>query len=411
MTLSYANAAAYGMLLMAGIRSEQRRSSHVPAAINHGNAIQVCAKMSIENLNVLILDDRAESRLILEDVVAAMPRVVSCGASAPDASGLARIGRDQINIVLLSANAGLDTLRTLRRRHPDLGIIMVSDAERRQAALTIEAIDAGALGFVRRPSNPRAGDGQAELVRQIFPLVCAYHARRATRAAHVEIEANRKRTVLTESRPAAPRRYSPPLKPNCPIELVAIGISAGGPDALLRMIPELPATLGVPVLLVQHMPPVFTRTLAERLDRSSPLAVCEAENGSAIEPGVVLIAPGGYHMVVAPGPGADRKVALHNGPQVHGCRPSVDVLFKSIADRGPHGVLTVIMTGMGSDGCAGVRAIKDRGGFCVTQDEASCTVYGMPKVVDDAGLSDEQIPLSRMAARIGAIVAGSRAAA
>ncbi len=364
--------------------------------------------MSLEEINVLVLDDSRDSRRILSEVALALPRVVMCGSGAPDADGIARIGREDIHVVLLAATAGLQVLDALRRRYPHVGVIMVSDAERRQAELTLAAMDAGALGFVRRPAGNRPGEGHADLVRQIFPLVCAFNARRIAANASSVIRANRHAISPEHDSTRKRRRPTEPLKPNRRIELVAIGISAGGPEALQHMIPFLPADLGVPILLVQHMPPVFTRSLAERLDRVSALTVREAEAGEAPQAGTILIAPGGLHMVLVSGIGIGRTIALHDRAPVHGCRPSVDVLFHSIAECGPLGVLTAIMTGMGSDGCAGVRAIKKRGGYCITQDEASCAVYGMPKAVEDAGLSDEPVPLSRMATRIGAIVAESR---
>lgn len=364
--------------------------------------------MALEELNVLVLDDSRNSRRILSEVASALPRVVMCGSGAPNTEGFARIGREDIHVVLLAATAGLQVLDALRRRYPHVGVIMVSDAERRQAELTLAAMDAGALGFVRRPAGQRPGEGHADLVRQIFPLICAFNARRVVANASGIIQANRQTISPEPGGARKKKRPLVPLKPNRRIDLVAIGISAGGPEALQEMVPYLPADLGAPILLVQHMPPVFTRSLAERLDRTSALTVREAAAGDVPQAGTILIAPGGLHMVLAPGIGTGRKIALHDRAPVHGCRPSVDVLFHSIAECGPSGVLTVIMTGMGSDGCAGVQAIKKQGGFCITQDESSCTVYGMPKAVEDAGLSDESIPLSRLATRIGAIVAESR---
>ncbi|GMV91723.1 MAG: chemotaxis response regulator protein-glutamate methylesterase [Candidatus Hydrogenedentota bacterium] len=362
--------------------------------------------MSKEIINVLILDDSGESRRILSEVVSAMPRSVLCGAGVVGPNGFARIGSDDIDLILLAATAGIQTVRNLKTRYPHLGIIVVSDAVRREAELALASIDAGALGFVRRPAIRPAGDGQAELVRQIFPLICTYHARRAAHETREHIAASRKLTQTAQRPPKPPSR---PLQPARRIDLVAIGISAGGPEALQRMVPMLPASLGVPILVVQHMPPVFTRTLAERLNSMCAMPVREAEAGSSVEPDVLLIAPGGYHMVLERAPRGGFQIELDSGPLVHGCRPSVDVLFQSIAQHAIRGVLSVIMTGMGSDGCDGVRAIKALGGYCISQDEASSSVFGMPKAIEDAGLSDEQVPLDRLAFRIAAIVGASRA--
>jgi two-component system chemotaxis response regulator CheB len=197
---------------------------------------------------------------------------------------------------------------------------------------------------------------------------------------------------------------------------VAIGVSTGGPNALVQLIPLLPADFPVPVLLVQHMPPMFTASLAEHLDQRSQVRVREATHGEPVLPGQVLIAPGGRHMVVRrlsdAASGETRLIAgLNDAPPENSCRPSVDVLFRSLAAHLEGNILAVVMTGMGNDGLEGVRALKRRGCACLTQSEASCVVYGMPLAVDEAGLSDEQVALERLAARIVHWVRKSRAGA
>jgi two-component system chemotaxis response regulator CheB len=185
--------------------------------------------------------------------------------------------------------------------------------------------------------------------------------------------------------------------------VVAIGVSTGGPEALTKLIPQLPADLAVPVVLVQHMPPVFTKSLADSLAKKSPLRIVEASDGETIQRGSVYIAPGGRHMVVrrAEGAGNAVVVGLNDGPPENSCRPAVDVLFRSVAAvYGDKGILTVILTGMGSDGCAGVRTCKRASCFCITQSEATCVVYGMPRAVDEAGLSDLSLPLDKISAEI-----------
>jgi len=193
------------------------------------------------------------------------------------------------------------------------------------------------------------------------------------------------------------------------IDVVGIGVSTGGPNALAELIPRLPADLPVPILLVQHMPPVFTASLAEHLDQKSGLSVREARDGEQVLPGRVYIAPGGRHMVVRRLPDAEHPiVGLNENPPENSCRPSVDVLFRSMAAQYDGNMLAVVMTGMGNDGCEGVRAMKRRGCLCLTQSEASCIVYGMPLSVDEAGLSDEQVPLDRLADRIVHLVRKGR---
>jgi two-component system chemotaxis response regulator CheB len=186
-------------------------------------------------------------------------------------------------------------------------------------------------------------------------------------------------------------------------------VSTGGPNALAEVIPLLPARLKVPVLLVQHMPPVFTASLADHLAKRSQVTVREAAEGEAIVPGTVYIAPGGRHMVVRRSPAGVPTVGLNDSPPENSCRPSVDVLFRSVAAHYEGNVLAVVMTGMGNDGREGVRALKRKGAHCITQSAETCVVYGMPLAVDEAGLSDERIPLPRLAERIVQL-AGTRPA-
>ena len=187
-------------------------------------------------------------------------------------------------------------------------------------------------------------------------------------------------------------------------KLVAIGTSTGGPQALQAVITRLPGNLPCGVVIVQHMPAGFTKSLAERLDSISAISVKEAENDEIIKPGQVYIAPGNYHMRVMPASGGSRKIVLSQEPPVGNHRPAVNVLFDSVAQfRGD--LVSVIMTGMGSDGCEGMKKIKANGGYSIAQDESSCVVYGMPKAVVEAGLADEIRPLNQIAEAIVEAVA------
>jgi len=190
-----------------------------------------------------------------------------------------------------------------------------------------------------------------------------------------------------------------------PIEVVLIGCSTGGPQALARIIPQLPGDLGVPVLVVQHMPPVFTSSLAESLNRESKLRVSEAVDNQLIVPNTVLIAPGGRHMGVKAEKGrGDRRVALNDDPLVNSVRPAADVLFLSAASVYGGATLSLVLTGMGEDGLDGVRSLRACGGQTLTQNAASCVVYGMPRAIERAGLSDESVPLDDLAGRLSLLV-------
>ena len=194
---------------------------------------------------------------------------------------------------------------------------------------------------------------------------------------------------------------------------MVIGISTGGPNALLAFIPSLKGDLGVPIFLVQHMPKHFTTPLAESLNKRSSLTVKEAEHNEIILPDTVYIAPGGRHMVVSRNlqdfsPGDGSRIGLNDDPPVNSCRPSADVLFSSVARVYGRHVLAVVMTGMGGDGMQGSRDVRERGGYCISQSDDTCVVYGMPKAVNDAGLSNETVPLDRMAQRVMRLVRGWR---
>ncbi|MCA9002909.1 MAG: chemotaxis protein CheB, partial [Planctomycetes bacterium] len=178
-----------------------------------------------------------------------------------------------------------------------------------------------------------------------------------------------------------------------------LGISTGGPAALSKVIPKLSARFPIPILVVQHMPAGFTKHLADTLNNNSKIQVVEGVHGMKVKPGQVVIAPGGHHMSIS-GSRIAPQVTLDEGPMVNGARPAVDRLFESAAKMYSHRTLGVIMTGMGTDGLQGCRTIKGAGGFCVSQDQASSVVYGMPKAVAEAGLSDEVVSLADMDNRL-----------
>lgn len=203
--------------------------------------------------------------------------------------------------------------------------------------------------------------------------------------------------------PAAPSMSSRAAPTPTRFGVLAIGVSTGGPKALTEVIPALPGDFPLPIVLVQHMPSLFTKALADDLDRKSALDVREAAEGDLALPGRVLIAPGGRHMVLRNTP-EGVAVGINDGPKENSCRPAVDVLFRSVAAcYGAQGVLAAIMTGMGSDGMKGVQVLKRKGCHCLTQSEKSCVVYGMPQAVDAAGLSDESVDLDKIAGRLTAL--------
>lgn len=350
-------------------------------------------------IRVLVVDDAVVVRRLVSDVLNADPDIEVVGVAANGVIALAKITQVNPDIVTLDIEMpemdGLTTLQELRKRWPRLPVIMFSTLTERGAAATLDALAFGASDYVTKPSNTGSMDEGMERVRsELVPKVKSL-CRRAPSVVRPPVAprpTSVSAPVTTPARPAFPRSTRP-------VEVVAIGVSTGGPNALAEVLPALPADLAVPVVIVQHMPPVFTRLLAERLDAKSNVRVHEAQGGEALERGHVYIAPGGFHMVL------DRRengvhVRLNEDPPENSCRPAVDVLFRAVARTYGGAALAVVLTGMGQDGLRGARLIAEAGGHVVAQDEATSVVWGMPGAVVTAGVAQTELPLSAIAAEI-----------
>ncbi len=358
-------------------------------------------------LRILVVDDSLIYRRILADVARKLPGVEEVVTANDGREALRKLESQPFDAALVDHHmpgmTGLELLAEMKARWPDVAAIMVSSGEGEGADLTVRALEAGALEFVQKPSGTGYGVSvrllQAELGR-VFDAV-----RHRLRAGSVPARpAGEAKAAARPAAPAPAPRPRPAARPGRrPREpwITAIGVSTGGPQALTRVIPALPGNYPLPVVMVQHMPPVFTASLAKRLDDLSELRVREAAAGDAVERGTVLLAPGGHHMKVVLRDGKP-VVELSDEPPVNSCKPAVDVLFRSLAAcPEERSVLAVIMTGMGQDGLEGVRALKESGAcWCITQSAETCVVYGMPRAVDEAGLSDESVPLERIAERL-----------
>jgi two-component system chemotaxis response regulator CheB len=269
---------------------------------------------------------------------------------------------------------------------------MYSTLTERGAEATLEALSKGATDYVTKPSNVGNAAQGLECIRaQLIPKIKAICGHALGLPVPSPLAATVASKTLTPRLPF-PRREER-------IDIVAIGVSTGGPNALASLIPTLPRDLPVPVVIVQHMPPVFTRLLAERLAAKSQIGVEEGYPGAVLEPGCAWIAPGDYHMVVA----IDHHQVMlrtHQGPPENSCRPAVDVLLRSVADvYKPHS-LAVVMTGMGQDGLRGCEHIRESGGQILAQDQATSVVWGMPGFVANAGLADKVLPLDQLSMEI-----------
>jgi two-component system chemotaxis response regulator CheB len=344
-------------------------------------------------IRVLLVDDSAVVRHLVSDILRTEDGIEVAGVAENGRRALERIEELRPDVVVCDVEMpvldGLATLRELRPRWPKLPVIMFSTLTERGAASTLSALAAGANDYVTKPGR-LAGRAEAE---------------EAVRQSLVPLVRNWGRLVRTR-RPAAAPVMPRPARPRLaePVSAVVLGSSTGGPVALTSVIPLLRATLPVPVVIVQHMPPVFTRMLAERLDERSSLRVVEAADGMAAEAGTVYIAPGGSHTVVKR-VGVDVVLALDDGPPENSCKPAVDVLFRSAVPVWGRALLAVVLTGMGQDGLEGVKPIVAAGGAAIVQDEASSVVWGMPGAVAQAGLAEQILPLGDIAGAINLRVA------
>jgi two-component system chemotaxis response regulator CheB len=280
---------------------------------------------------------------------------------------------------------GIEAVRAIRATRSRVPIVMFSTLTERGASATLDALSAGANDYVTKPANVGSVNQSMESVReQLIPRIKALTGR--------PISAGPARAAA----PVAPIRPAPPRTgPSKKPAVLVIGSSTGGPEALARVLPMLPASLPVPVLVVQHMPPVFTRQFAQRLDRLSPLHVVEATDGSPLVPGTVHLAPGDHHLVVRAN-NRGTQTSLNQAPPENFCRPAVDPLFRSVVTAYDGAVLAVVLTGMGSDGRNGAAEVRAAGGTVLVQDQTTSVVWGMPGAISQAGLADEVLPLDRV---------------
>ncbi len=352
---------------------------------------------------ILIVDDSAVIRSLLRSVLFKDPHLEVAATAADGASALACLETARPDLILLDVDMpvmdGLATLRDLRARGYTIPVVMCSSLTRRGAQVTLEALAAGASDYVAKPlaqaSRQEAVDAlAADLLPRIHALTRPAQPPSASPAAS--------HSALPFPSLAPEHFAANPQSPGAAPSVVVIAVSTGGPAALETVLPSLPADFPLPVLVVQHMPELFTRLLAERLDSRCSLRVAEAAEDEPVTPGTVFIARGDWHLEVA---GADDSAAhprLHltqAAPENH-CRPAADVLFRSAARVYGAGVLAVVLTGMGADGLNGCRLIRHRGGSVLAQDEASSTVWGMPGAVANAGLVNRIVPLTAMAGEI-----------
>jgi two-component system chemotaxis response regulator CheB len=347
-------------------------------------------------IRILVVDDSAVMRSLLRSVVSTDPGLEVAGTAADGESALSVIESLHPDLVLLDVEMpvmdGLVTLRKLRARGHKMPVIMCSSLTQRGAKVTIEALAFGASDYVAKPAGQSGREAAMRTLSQdLIPKIQALTGPQP-------VPAGAPRSLLFAS--VAPLPKLQPIS-SVPVAL-AIGVSTGGPAALDILLPALPREFTLPVLIVQHMPELFTRLFAERLNGRCPLEVHEAVEGEPVRAGTIYIAKGNWHMELLAGArlGSPPTLHLNQGEHENHCRPAADVLFRSVAAVYGAGALAVVLTGMGSDGMLGCRAIRDHGGSVLAQDQATSTVWGMPGAVTNSGLANKVLPLNAMAPEI-----------
>jgi two-component system chemotaxis response regulator CheB len=348
-----------------------------------------------ERIRVLVVDDSAVIRRLMTHAFEEEPVIEVVGTASNGVIGLQRISQLNPDVLTLDIEmpdmGGIAMLRQIRRSYPHLRVIMFSTLTERGAAVTLEALTLGADDYVAKVSNEGSLDRSMSRLRdEMIPKVKQFFVLPAESSAPVR----REPALVSGTLPAT---QAGAILPGARVRprVVVIGVSTGGPNALGAILPKLPAGFPLPILVVQHMPPMFTRLLAERLNSTCRLPVEEASHDSTVEPGKILIAPGDFHLKVASNGGGVRAV-LDQTPHQNSCRPAVDALFASVGEVYGGAVVAVILTGMGQDGLRGAQILKAHGASVLAQDEASSVVWGMPGAVVHAGLADCVLPLDRI---------------
>ncbi len=348
-------------------------------------------------IRILVVDDAVVFRRLIADELSKDPALEVAGTAANGKIALAKMEQVSPNLVLLDVEMpemdGLEALKAIRKNYPRVPVIMFSALTERGARATLDALALGATDYFTKPVSTNGPDASLAVIREeLIPRIkdlCA-HLRGpldATPAAGL---------ALAET---APFQIRPPRPCTRAVEILAIGASTGGPNALAEVFASIPADFPVPIVIVQHMPPMFTRLLAERLSAQHHVSVTEATSGAGLQAGQAVIAPGNFHLVTVR-QGMRVRTLLHQDPPENSCRPSVDVLFRSVASSFGAGTLAIVLTGMGQDGLRGCEAIREAGGQILVQDEATSVVWGMPGAVARAGLADRVLPLSLIGSEV-----------
>lgn len=349
--------------------------------------------------NILVVDDSALMRKVICDIINSDTTFQATDVSRDGVEAYENIKKTDYDAVILDINMprmdGLELLEKLQQEKIKVTVIVVSTLTTRDADVTIRAMELGAIDFVTKPNNIIEAKGE-DFKRKIIRVLKA-----------VVMSDNAKNLFTTSLRPT-----ERPIPAKVPVQaartggvgknkLVALACSTGGPKALQSVIPYLPANMDAPMVLVQHMPVGFTKSMAQRLDEVSKIKVKEAEEGDVLAKGCVYVAPGGKHMEIQKRADGTHMVHLNEKPPIGGLRPCANVTYESLKTSGYDEIVCVVLTGMGSDGTGGILSLRQKKPiYTIAQDEKSCVVYGMPKAIADAGVVNEVVPLTEVAQTI-----------
>lgn len=373
-----------------------------------------------KKIKVLVVDDTIVYRKAVSDILSEMPGVEVVGVAHNGKIAVSKLQSLQPDLLTLDIEMpemnGLEVLQYLQQHAPQVSAIMVSTLTSEGGDMTMRALELGAYDFILKPTATNIAESKKQLQSLLTPLIKAFQTGRTTIGSLQSSSRigsgraiptgtlgfrSRSKSPVSTSTGKIAGATTPAARRQGKSEIVTIGISTGGPNALARMMPMLPGDLGVPIVIVQHMPAVFTKSLANSLNAKCSLTVKEAQDGEPIQANVAYIAPGGKQMkLVASADGTNRLIKITNDPPENSCKPSADYLFRSVADYYVGRTTAVIMTGMGSDGTKGLQILKQKGAVIIGQNEESCVVYGMPKAPAELGLTDVVAPLDKIAGEI-----------
>lgn len=354
-------------------------------------------------IKILVVDDSVVGRRLLSNLLDGDPDLEVVGTAPNRKIALAKISQVSPDLIVLDAEmpeiSSLEMLAAIREQSKNIPVIMFGAIAELGASATLDALSLGGTDYVTVPHKINRNEVAIQQLREQLITKIKKLAKGGFTPNLGFLKISETTDKPAENQPNSISFHSGFNNIKSQVEIVAFGVSTGGPNALETVLEKLPADFRVPIVIVQHMPPVFTTRLAARLDQKCQIRVQEAATGAILEPGVAWIAPGDYHMVLEKR-GFAVQIRTNQEPLENSCRPAVDVLFRSTAKIYRAGVLAVMLTGMGQDGLVGCQNIREAGGRVIVQDEATSVVWGMPGSVANAGLADRVIPLDKIAGEI-----------